>query len=128
VAGKPDLVGTADPAFRGERDRYNPEDLLIVSLSSCHMLTYLALCARNGISVLSYADDASGVMKTSPDGGGRFESVTLRPKVEIAGEGKKALAMDLHEKAHSLCFIASSVNFPVHHAAVVSESADSSGS
>ncbi|MGA2478232.1 MAG: OsmC family protein [Spirochaetia bacterium] len=119
VQGKPDLVGTADPAFRGEKDSHNPEDLLVASLSSCHMLTYLALCARNGISVLSYFDDASGVMKTTPDGGGRFESVTLRPAVEIAESGKQPLAMELHEKAHALCFIAASVNFPVHNAAVV---------
>lgn len=117
--GKPDLVGTADPTFRGERDKYNPEELLVVSLSSCHMLTYLALCARDKISVLSYRDEASGVMKTTPDGGGRFESVTLRPKVEIVDESKQALAKELHEKAHSFCFISSSVNFPVRHAPVV---------
>lgn len=119
IEGKPDFLGTADPAYRGEWDKHNPEDLLVMSLSSCHMLTYLALCARSEISVLSYTDDASGVMKVTPDGGGRFESVTLRPKVEIAGEGKKALAMELHEKAHTLCFIASSVSFPVRHTAVV---------
>ena len=119
VDGKTDFVGSADPSFRGEPDLHNPEDLLVASLSSCHMLTYLALCARNGISVLSYFDDASGVMKTTPDGGGRFESVTLRPAVEIAESGKQPLAMELHEKAHALCFIAASVNFPVHNAAVV---------
>jgi len=118
VEGKPDLVGTADPTFRGEWDKYNPEELLVVSLSSCHMLTYLALCARDKISVLSYSDEASGVMKTTPDGGGRFESVTLRPRVEIV-ESKQALATELHEKAQSFCFIASSVNFPVRHAPVV---------
>jgi len=119
VEGKPDLVGTADPAYRGEKEKYNPEELLVASLSSCHMLTYLALCARNRISVLSYSDDASGVMKTTPDGGGRFESVTLRPRVEIADASTKALAEVLHEKAHALCYIASSVNFPVNNAAVV---------
>jgi hypothetical protein len=83
------------------------------------MLTYLALCARNKISVLGYSDEASGVMKTTPEGGGRFESVTLRPRVEIADKSKQALATELHEKAHSFCFITGSVNFPVHHAAVV---------
>jgi organic hydroperoxide reductase OsmC/OhrA len=113
VDGKPDLVGTADHAFRGEQDKFNPEELLVISLSSCHMLSYLALCARNKISVLSYSDEASGAMKTTPDGGGRFESVTLRPKVEIADKSGEALAFKLHEKAHELCFIASSVNFPV---------------
>jgi organic hydroperoxide reductase OsmC/OhrA len=113
IDGKPDLVGTADHAFRGDTDKLNPEELLVVSLSSCHMLSYLALCARNKISVVSYSDEASGVMKTTPDGGGRFESVTLRPKVEIADKAGETLARELHEKAHSLCFIASSVNFPV---------------
>jgi organic hydroperoxide reductase OsmC/OhrA len=119
VGGSPDLVGTADRTFRGEADKMNPEELLIISLSSCHMLTYLALCAQNRISVLSYSDEATGVMKTTPDGGGRFESVSLHPKVEIADTGREALAMELHEKAHRLCFIAASVNFPVHHGAAV---------
>ncbi len=119
VEGKPDIVGSADPGFRGESDKHNPEDLLVAALSSCHMLSYLALCARNRISVLSYKDEASGVMKTTPDGGGRFESVMLRPQVQIADGSRQALAEELHAKAHALCFIASSVNFEVRHAAVV---------
>ena len=119
VDGKPDLVGSADPQFRGDRDRHNPEDLLVIALSSCHLLSYLALCARNNVSVLSYVDEASGVMTTTPDGGGHFVSVTLRPHVVVAEAGMQALAMELHEKAHATCFIAGSVNFPVHHAAVV---------
>ncbi len=117
--GKADLEGSADPAFRGETDRHNPEDLLVASLSACHMLTYLALCARNNISVLSYTDEATGVMESTADGGGKFLSVTLHPKVEIGVPENEELAMRLHDKAHSLCFIASSVNFPVHHAAEV---------
>jgi organic hydroperoxide reductase OsmC/OhrA len=119
IAGKPDLVGTADPAFRGDREKHNPEDLLLASLSSCHMLSYLALCAQNKVSVLSYSDEARGVMTTTPDGGGRFLSVELRPKVEIDDPEKTTLAEELHEKAHALCFIASSVSFPVTHAATV---------
>ena len=119
IQGKPDLVGTADAAFLGEKDKHNPEDLLMAALSSCHMLSYLALCARNRISVLSYSDDASGVMKVTADGGGRFELVSLHPRVEIAEKDKQALAAELHEKAHGLCFIASSVNFPVRHEAIV---------
>ena len=119
VDGKPDLVGSADPAFRGESDKHNPEDLLVAALSSCHMLSYLALCARNKISVVSYRDEASGVMKTTPDGGGKFESVTLRPEVRIADESTRTFAEELHERAHSLCFIAASMNFPVRHSAVV---------
>jgi organic hydroperoxide reductase OsmC/OhrA len=119
VDGKADLPGSADPGFRGEAERLNPEDLLVASLSSCHMLTYLALCAQNRISVVSYRDEATGVMKTTPDGGGRFESVTLHPQVEISDPGLVDRAAQLHEKAHSLCFVASSVNFPVHHDAAV---------
>jgi organic hydroperoxide reductase OsmC/OhrA len=119
IDGKPDLTGTADPAYRGEADKHNPEDLLVASLSSCHMLTYLALCARNKISVLSYSDEATGVMKTTPDGGGKFESVTLHPRVEISDPAQRELATRLHEKAHALCFIAESVNFPVGHEALV---------
>ena len=119
VNGKPDLVGSADPSFRGDPDKHNPEDLLVMALSSCHLLSYLALCARNRISVLSYVDEASGVMTTTADGGGHFLSVTLRPKVEVADTVMRELAMELHEKAHAACFIACSVNFPVHHAAVV---------
>src|SRR5208282_70284 len=117
VDGKPDLVVSADPVFRGERDKHNPEDLLVMALSSCHLLSYLALCARNNVSVLGYVDEASGVMTTTPDGGGHFVSVTLRPNVVVAEAGMLALAMALHEKAHATCFIAGSVNFPVHHAA-----------
>jgi organic hydroperoxide reductase OsmC/OhrA len=119
MEGKPDLVGTADPTFRGVKDMHNPEDLLVASLSSCHMLSYLALCALSGIAVLSYTDDATGVMTTTADGGGRFTSVTLRPVVEIAEGASLELARKLHEKAHETCFIASSVNFPVGHEAVV---------
>ena len=117
--GKPDLVGSADPQFRGDRALHNPEDLLVMALSSCHMLSYLALCARSKISVLSYVDESSGVMTTGPDGGGRFVSVTLRPRVEVADSAMRDLAIELHEKAHATCFIASSVSFPVRHEAVV---------
>jgi organic hydroperoxide reductase OsmC/OhrA len=119
IDGKPDLVGSADPTFRGESEKFNPEDLLVAALSSCHMLSYLALCAQKNISVLGYRDKAWGVMKTTPNGGGRFEQVTLRPEVRVADKSKQALAKDLHEKAHSLCFIASSVSFDVHVIAVV---------
>jgi organic hydroperoxide reductase OsmC/OhrA len=117
--GKPDLVGSADPAYRGEIEKYNPEDLLVAALSSCHMLSYLALCSRNKISVLAYTDEAIGLMTTTAEGGGKFESVTLRPKVVISDNGRESLAKELHERAHSLCFIASSVNFAVHHYAII---------
>jgi len=113
--GKPDLLGSADPGFRGDPDRHNPEDLLVIALSSCHMLTYLALCARNGIAVLEYTDSARGVMEVTPEGGGRFTSVTLRPQVRIRPTDDLVLARDLHDRAHADCFIAASCAFPVRH-------------
>ena len=112
--GKPDLPGSADPIFRGDADVYNPEDLFVASLSSCHLLTYLALCPRSKISVIAYEDNASGTLVLRPDGGGSFESVTLRPSVTIAAGGDEKRAMELHETAHGLCFIAASVSVPVH--------------
>ena len=113
AAGKPVLPGSSDPTFRGDPDRYNPEELLVSSLSTCHMLWYLHLCAEAKIVVIEYVDEASGVMAERPDGGGRFTEVTLRPDVVIARGGDLARAEALHERAHHLCFIANSVNFPV---------------
>ena len=113
--GKPDLKCSADPIFRGDADVYNPEDLFVASLSSCHLLSYLALCARSKINVVAYEDDASGTMLLKPDGSGAFESVTLRPIVTIAPGGDEKRAFELHETAHDMCFIAASVSIPVLH-------------
>jgi organic hydroperoxide reductase OsmC/OhrA len=118
-AGKPDLPGSADPIFRGDANVYNPEDLFVASLSSCHLLSYLALCARSKINVVAYEDDASGTMVMRPDGGGKFESVTLRPSVTIAAGSDEKRAMELHETAHDMCFIAASVSIPVQHEPVI---------
>jgi organic hydroperoxide reductase OsmC/OhrA len=85
----------------------------VASLSSCHMLSYLHLCAVNNIVVTAYEDDAAGTMIETPDGGGRFSNVTLRPRVQITSESDAAKALELHHQAHELCFIANSVNFPV---------------
>ncbi|MEO6991148.1 MAG: OsmC family protein [Candidatus Baltobacteraceae bacterium] len=111
--GKPPLEGSADPAFRGDPHFYIPEELLLASLSACHMLTYLAVCALAGIVVASYADDATGTM-TETGGVGRFSRVVLRPRVTVAS-GDLEHARALHDQAHRDCFIASSVNFPVEH-------------
>jgi len=119
LAGKPDLLGSADPAFRGVPDRHNPEDLLVAALSSCHMLSYLALCARNGITVLAYSDEADGTMTTTPDGGGRFTAVALHPRVTVRGREQVAPALELHARAHAECYIAASCAFPVAHHPVV---------
>lgn len=115
ASGKPDLVGSADPAFRGDADRWNPEELLVAALSACHMLMYLHLCADAGVVVTGYEDDAHGAMVMAADGGGDFREVVLRPRVTVAAADMIATAEALHERASTICFIARSVNFPVHH-------------
>jgi len=115
VAGKPDLLGSADPAFRGDAGAHNPEDLLLGALSACHMLSYLALCARRGVVVLDYRDEARGVMALTATGGGHFTSVTLHPRVTIGDPAQEDLALELHGQAGRDCFIAASCNFPVGH-------------
>jgi organic hydroperoxide reductase OsmC/OhrA len=122
---KPPLPGSSDPEFRGDAARYNPEELLVSSLSACHMLWYLHLCAVSGIVVEEYADDAEGVLETGPDGSGRFSAVTLHPTVRIR-TGDLARAAELHDRAHAMCFIANSVNFPVQHIVSVELAADAS--
>jgi organic hydroperoxide reductase OsmC/OhrA len=113
LAGKPALAGSADPAFRGDPARHNPEDLLLAALSACHMLSYLALCARRGVTVLEYSDEAEAVLVLTADGGGHFASATLRPRVRVKAPEQAALARSLHAEAHATCFIASSCQFPV---------------
>ena len=110
-SGGKTLEGSSDPAFRGDGSRWNPEELLVSTLSTCHMLWFLHLCADAGIVVESYEDNASGTMAVTEEGGGRFTEVTLRPRVSSNG-GEDQIAR-LHERAHQLCFIANSVNFPV---------------
>ncbi|MGH8288221.1 MAG: OsmC family protein [Steroidobacteraceae bacterium] len=119
AAGKPPIPGSSDPAFRGDRARYNPEELLVASLSGCHMLWYLHLCAINGIVVLEYRDEASGMLHEESDGGGAFVRVVLKPRVTLAKGGNRDQALALHGKAHHLCFIARSVAFPVEVAAEI---------
>ncbi len=111
IAGKPVLAGSADPLFRGDASRYNPEELLVAALASCHLLAYLALCSREGIAVVSYADSAKGAM-SERGGVGHFTNVTLYPRVTIADD-RIDRAYALHAIAHEECFIANSVNFPV---------------
>lgn len=107
------IPGCSDAAFRGDASRYNPEELLVASLSTCHMLWMLHLCADAGIAITEYVDEASGEMAIHADGGGEFTSVTLRPRMTIADAARVAEATELHHRAHELCFIARSVNFPV---------------
>ncbi len=115
IAGKPDLVCTSDPSFRGDVTKHNPEDLLLSAISGCHMLTYLALCARKRIVVLSYKDRATGTMAVEANGAGRFTEVVLHPEVVVAEASMIEIARTLHDPAHKYCFIANSVNFTVTH-------------
>ena len=112
--GKPTIDGSSARVFHGNADRWNPEELLIAALSQCHMLSYLHVAVQNGIVVTDYTDDATGTMRQTPDGGGHFTTVTLRPRVTISS-GDPELARTIHAKAGELCFIANSVNFPVGH-------------
>ncbi|GAA0630149.1 OsmC family protein [Kutzneria viridogrisea] len=111
VPGKPVLLGSSDPAFRGDPGRHNPEDLLVASLSQCHMLWFLGLAAAEGVVVTAYTDRAVGTMVEQADGSGRFTEVVLHPEV-VSDANAEQLAR-LHETAHNKCFIANSVNFPV---------------
>jgi organic hydroperoxide reductase OsmC/OhrA len=114
AAGKPALEGSSDPAFRGDPTRWNPEELLVASLSACHMLWYLHLAADAGVVVLEYVDGAEGSMRES-SAGGAFEEVRLRPRVTVAAPDQVEPARALHAEAHARCFIARSVAFPVRH-------------
>jgi organic hydroperoxide reductase OsmC/OhrA len=115
VEGKADISGSSDSAFLGDKSKHNPEDLLVASISSCHMLWYLHLCSKNEIVVIDYQDHAVGTLQESNDGSGKFESVTLRPQVLIANKIHLELANSLHTEANKMCFIANSLNFPVKH-------------
>lgn len=117
--GKAVIEASADPAFRGDAARYNPEELLLASLSSCHMLWYLHLSAAEGVVVTGYQDEPIATMIEDPGGGGRFTEAVLRPRVTLAGGSDRATAMALHGEAHRLCFIANSVSFPVRCEATI---------
>jgi organic hydroperoxide reductase OsmC/OhrA len=110
---KPPIVGSSAPEFRGDATRYNPEELLVASLSACHMLWYLHLCAVGHVIVLDYHDSAIGIMKQNSDGSGVFVEVHLKPRVTISAIAQQGKALELHHQAHRFCFIANSVNFPV---------------
>jgi organic hydroperoxide reductase OsmC/OhrA len=112
---KPAIMGSAEELFRGDESRYNPEELLVSALSTCHMLWYLHLCADAGVIVLSYKDSPVGKMFIPDTGSGHFTEVTLNPIVRVAEESMISPAMELHEAARNRCFIANSVNFKVNH-------------
>lgn len=113
------ISASSDKPFRGDATRYNPEELLVAALSSCHLLSYLHLCADAGISVVEYRDEAEGSMELHKDGSGNFTNVTLNPRVTITDASRIADATALHHTAHEKCFIARSVNFPVENKPIV---------
>ncbi|MBS1747148.1 MAG: OsmC family protein [Bacteroidetes bacterium] len=115
VNGKPEIVATSDPSFLGDIERYNPEELLVASISSCHLLWYLHLCSEAGVIVTAYTDRAIGTMRETEKGSGYFEEVVLYPHVFVSHTSMIDTANALHKKANEFCFIANSVNFPVRH-------------
>jgi organic hydroperoxide reductase OsmC/OhrA len=115
LPGKPTIPGSSDPDFRGDPERWNPEELLVAALAACHKLWYLHVCAVNKIVVTDYVDHAEGWMPVDPKGVGGFRRVLLRPRVTIAKGGDPERARALHDDAHHKCNVASSVNFTVEH-------------
>jgi len=115
VENKPIIEGSSDTAFRGDKTKYNPEELFLSSLSSCHMLWYLHFCSEAGIIVTDYVDYAKGIMAETVNGSGHFTEVTLNPTVTVSEESMIEKAIELHHKANKFCFIANSVNFIIKH-------------
>lgn len=115
---KPEISGSADPAFLGNSSKYNPEELLLASISSCHMLWFLHLCSNKGVSVKDYEDHPVGIMTETTEGGGKFTEIILKPIVVVEKEEHLNILNELHKQANKLCFIANSVNFPVRHEAI----------
>jgi organic hydroperoxide reductase OsmC/OhrA len=113
IEGKETVHCSNDPFLGGEPSKYNPEDMLITALSSCHMLWYLHLCSQAKITVLAYEDNPVGIGASEPDGSGQFSEAILRPKITITADSDADKAVAIHDKIHNYCFIARSVNFPV---------------
>lgn len=113
IEGKPELLLTTDNPAVGDKSKLNPEDLLVSAISSCHMLSYLYVCALEGIVITSYLDNASGTMLEEANGGGSFKEIILNPIIHVADESMVEKAIELHHKAHEICYIANSVNFDV---------------
>lgn len=124
IDGKPSLLASSDKPFRGDPSRWNPEDLLVASLSECHLLSYLHACVQAGVIVRGYSDEASALMVEDGRGGGAFREVVLRPHVIVADESMVDAATAAHAQANEWCFIANSVNFPVRHEPTIEVAAD----
>lgn len=119
IIGKEDLRISAAKTFKGDPSLHNPEDMLLASLTSCHMMSYLYCCSKRNIQVISYHDKSEAILEVSADGSGRIIKVTLNPVVEIGEASQIEMAHSLHQEANKLCFIANSCNFPIEHNAEV---------
>ncbi|WP_079736510.1 OsmC family protein [Salegentibacter salegens] len=108
-----EINGSADPAFLGDKSKYNPEDLFLSSIAACHMLWYLHLCSTHKIIVVAYLDNATGVMEETSNGSGKFTEVSLNPMVKVTEESMISKANELHKEAGRMCFIANSCNFEI---------------
>lgn len=115
IENKANILGSSDPEFRGDRTKHNPEELLLASVSSCHMLWYLHLCSEAKIIVTDYIDDATAILQETENGNGKFTSITLNPIVTITNQSMVDLAIELHNKANEFCFVANSLNLKVNH-------------
>ena len=115
VEGKPIIEASSDPAFRGDKTKYNPEEMFLSSLSSCHMLWFLHFCSEASVIVLEYSDAATATMVETDDGNGKFTEVILHPQVKVKESAMLEKIEALHQKANAFCFIANSCNFPVRH-------------
>lgn len=115
VDNKNEILGSSDPAFRGDKTKHNPEELLLASVSSCHMLWFLHVCSAAGVVVTDYIDHATGKMEETANGSGKFTAITLHPIVTVAATSMIEKVNELHKKANELCFIANSLNFTVSH-------------
>ena len=115
VEGKPEIPGSSDPSFRGDKTRYNPEEMFLASLSSCHMLWFLHFCSEASVIVMDYTDTATATMIETDNGNGKFTEVILHPQVKVKESAMLEKIERLHEKANAFCFIANSCNFPVRH-------------
>ncbi len=115
VGSKQVIPASADPTFRGDPTRVNPEELFVASVAECHMLWFLFLAARSRVVVTGYTDDAVGTLQLDADGAGRFTEIVLRPRVRVAGDSvDDEVVARLHEGAHDYCYLARSLNCPTH--------------
>jgi organic hydroperoxide reductase OsmC/OhrA len=108
TAGKQPLAVSSAPEYVGDATRWNPEDLLGTALATCHMLTFLALCAKAKVEVVGYEDHAEAILDTV-DKVTRVTQVHLRPVIRVTRGTSMAKVVELFEKAHKYCFVANSV-------------------